>query len=174
MRLTRSHLAVALAMWLIAFAGCEWKGGKGPFSSRGSVHVYPEGQFMIEPVAMRVYPSSKFMNEGGDTVLRARIELLDQMGDSVKGVGVYRFELYTPERASQAGDGRKLYGWDVPVKDLVSQKLYYDPITRSYLFRLKLEDRSTAQTGATLVVTFEPATGTRLSAQAALAAAESP
>jgi hypothetical protein len=101
---------------------------------------------------MRVYPSSRFVQEGALTVLEARIELLDEMGDTIKGSGRFHFELAeaaTPTAGSLGSSGspggggasvagQRLYAWDVPLTTLEEQRQYWDPITRTYQFRLKM------------------------------------
>jgi len=118
---------------LALLPACEFKGAK-----RGSLGA-PPVYWRAEPVKMRVYPSSRLVREGNGAVLEARIELLDEMGDSTKGVGDYHFDLSSPEASSGATPASRLYAWDVSVQTIEQQKQFYDSITRTYFFRLKLD-----------------------------------
>jgi len=151
------RLVILVGLW--ASAGCAWKGGEqgGDFKQHTGGHVWEMG-----PVRMRVYPSTRFVEGKGDSMLEARIELFDEMDDSVKGVGKFRIELFDRPRGGNPGVGRRRYSWDVSALTLADQRRYYDTITRSYLFRLKLEDQATARRETVLRVTFILPEGKRL------------
>ncbi|WP_432798409.1 hypothetical protein [Poriferisphaera sp. WC338] len=114
------------------------------------------------PTAMRIYPSTRFAVRDGEQVLDARVELFDQMGDSVKGTGQFSFELL--EDIGPMGTGTQLYVWDIEVFTLEAQQKYYDPISRGYLFRLRMDDAEIAKQGGVLQVVFTPLKGDRLDA----------
>lgn len=165
---SRPVIGLGVTLLLSALCGsCQWKGG-----STGSASPAASGQaWQPRPVRIRVYPSSRFVQAGTDMHFEARLELLDDMGDSIKGVGVCRFELFESApggRMEDPASAKRLYSWDVSMRTLVEQHRYYDAITRTYVFRLKLDDQPTARRGAFLLVTFMPAEGNRLEAQAAL------
>ena len=111
---------------------------------------------------MRVYPSTRFIEGEKNSMLESRVELFDEMDDSVKGVGKFRLELFDRPRGGNPGVGQRRYSWDVSVLTLADQRRYYDTITRSYLFRLKLEDLATARRESVLQVTFVSPKGDRL------------
>ena len=123
------------------------------------------------PVAMRVYPSTRYATEADRPVLDARIELFDQMNDSIKGVGRFRFELFAGDDRTAAQLARRLYRWDVNLHTLAQQRQYYDPVTRSYQFRLQIDDLSIAQKATLLEVTYLPLEGQRLETKAVIARA---
>jgi hypothetical protein len=154
----------AIAGVLIAAGGlgCEFKGGGEPRMAA----VIGEETWSPQPVAVRIYPSTRFVRQGGEAVLEARIELFDDMGDSVKGAGELRFDLYSAEEAGTATAGERLYTWQVGLLNRDAQQAHYDPITRGYLFRLHLDDISVVRRTTLLHVTFSPAAGQRLEAQA--------
>jgi hypothetical protein len=116
---------------------------------------------------MRVYPASRFVadQQSQRIVLEARIELLDDMGDAIKGVGTFQFELLgTPGQGRTLLD-RGLYTWEVPVLNLEQQHLRYDKITRTYLFRLKMDEPFAPTTDTTLKVWFVESGGYRFEAE---------
>ncbi len=115
------------------------------------------------PVSMRIYPSTQFVAEGELFLLEARIELFDAMGDSVKGAGDVRCELFASSGRGDGALGERLYAWDIPLLSLADQRAYFDPITRGYLFRLKLDNMNPAQQATTLRVAFTPVGGARMS-----------
>lgn len=160
-----------LGMLLIAgiLGGCSaaaWKGGST--ADDPAPRYLGDNIWSPRPTKLRVYPSSRFDPRGEMAVLEARIELLDEMDDSIKGVGVLHFELYAGGSANRPGTDRKLYAWDVSLLTLVDQRRHYDSITRGYSFRLKMDDVEAPQTATTLLVWFEPTAGKRLEASAVL------
>ncbi len=154
----------ALQLLSITAAGCAWKGGPNDQANATAANAWQP-----QPVAIRVYPTSRFVENDGATILEARIELIDAMEDPIKGAGQFRFDVYT-----NAGSirkplvGEKLYTWDVPLLSLIDQRQHYDRITQAYLFRLKLYDINTAQRATLLRTIFTPITGNRLEAEAVL------
>lgn len=156
-----------IAVWVgfLAMIGCTWKGGRQPrdLNPRIAGHVWT-----VKPVRMRIYPSTRFVQSGDDSILEARVELFDEMDDSVKGVGRFRIELFDRPRGGNPGVGQRRYSWDISVLTLDDQRRYYDTITRSYLFRLKLEDQTTARQETVLQATFISPDGQRLEARSDL------
>src|SRR5207249_2748050 len=117
---------------------------------------------------MRVFPSTRFVQEAGQAVLEARLEFFDEAGDSTKAVGTARLELLGQSRTSEAGSGEQLYAWEVPVLGLDDNKRFYDPITRAYFFRLKMDDLTRVSQGVVLRASFTTVEGKRIEAQAAI------
>ena len=122
--------------------------------------------WLIEPVRMRIYPSTRFVDRDSETILEARVEMFDEMSDSVKGVGQFRFELLV---AGLMGQTERLYTWNVSALTLSDQRRYYDSITRAYLVPLKLTE-AVSQDMATLRVTFVGPSGNRLETSALVGA----
>lgn len=120
-----------------------------------------------KPVGMRVYPSTRYVLEDNVPLLEACIELLDAMRDPIKSSGTVRCELFASSGTGRAL-GERLYSWDVKLQTLADQRAYYDPITRGYLFRLKLDNFDIASQDTALRVTFTPTDGPRLQAEAEL------
>lgn len=124
--------------------------------------------WQIKPVAMRIYPSSRFVVQNRDAVLEARVEFFDEAGDSTKAVGDLRIELFRVERTGEAQTMYRLYEWEVPVRTLKQNREHYDPITRAYLFRLRLDNPRVAAQPVRLQATFTPPRGNRLEAHTLL------
>lgn len=135
-------------------------------SERAPNQPPPPGEaWQARPVSIRVYPSTRFSEERGDVLLEANIELLDEMGDPVKGAGEFRLELYEAEGRAR---GRQLYLWRIPVYTIEEQRRFYDGITRSYLLRLRLDAPEVARQPAVLRASFAPLASARLEAEATL------
>lgn len=161
---------VALVMGLVvgAASGCgalEFKGGDGrAVEAAAAAEDWP-----FKPARMRVHPFTSIDRDeaSGDLVLEARVELLDPMGDPTKGVGDFRFELYAePRQASRAGEGRRLAHWRVPMRTVEKSGRFYDPITRTYSFKLKLEEPPPREQRLELVAQLTMADGQRLRGEA--------
>lgn len=157
--------ARALIVTLMAaalLAGCQFKG------EREVDHEAAPGVWRPRPVGARVYPSTRFVREGRDALLEARVELTDEMGDAVKAAGELRLDLFASDD-SGTSLGRRLYSWQVELLTLDDQQTYWDAITRTYLLRLRLDNREAARRPTVLRVSFAPAGGgERLEAQRGL------
>ena len=150
---------------LLLVAGCVSKGvtPAGATEESGAMEV---DYWRPEPVQMRVYPSTRFVRRDGATVLEARVELFDQMADSVKSSGHFYFELY--QTNTKDGAPKRVHTWHVTVQALEHQRMFYEPITRAYLFPLELRDAWSSRRTAKLRVLFTPRQGTRLETTALL------
>ncbi len=147
---------------ILVGAGCSWKGEParqtGPRPADGAM-------WWPVPVRMRVYPASRFAGGDGYIVLEARIEMVDAMDDSVKAAGRFRFELIDAERDGGSRIDRRLYSWDVPLLTLEHQRHHYDSVTRTYLFRLRMDEQLVPRKSMKLLVTYMPPTGSNLTAE---------
>lgn len=139
-------------------SGCLSSKGQGP------VAVSETMADVWEPAvrSIRIYPSTRFVTEAGQPLLEARVELFDEMGDSIKSSGSLRFELFAAGHAPGIEVGRLLYSWDVSLLSLEDQQRYYDPITRGYLFRLRLDSAEVTRREVLLRATVQPPTGERM------------
>ena len=151
----------------LVLGGCVWKGGD---DAGNRVRFEDSGDiWMVKPVRMRVYPSTQFIQDDtGRSVLEARIELIDDMGDSVKGVGKFRLELLSRSRTTDVGVGQRLYSWNVSATTLEEQIKYYDSITRAYCFHLNLDEDRSAKRDTYLHVMFTTTDGRRLATETSL------
>ena len=97
------------------------------------------------------------------TILKARVELFDQMGDPVKAIGHFRFDLYREGGQSAGSLAKRLYTWHVSTLTLDTQSQFYESVSRTYLFVLDL-GQWRPQRGVALQVTFTSSLGNRLEA----------
>lgn len=117
------------------------------------------------PASMRVHPftSIGIDPKEGMLTLEARIEMLDPLGDATKGVGQFRFELYADQNtASRKGQDQQLNLWNAPLATLEENTQHYDPITRTYLFKLRLDPAPPQNQRLKLVVQFTDPNGKRM------------
>ncbi len=130
----------------------------------------PPGQPAVywtpEPTSIRVYPSTRFIQESGRAILEARFELFDQMGDPMKAAGTFRIELYSVDESLGSAPQRLLYTWNAETMTLAQQREHYDPITRGYLFRLGVDNLRIAKQATLLKVAFTPVDKPRMNAEA--------
>lgn len=165
----RAFLLVIAAMILSTSACAQWKGG--PFARHGpSTSADDDAPWEPSVARLRIYPPSGLVRDGQTTLLEARIELLDDMGDSLKASGHYHFDLASPSRSGVVGTGDRLYSWDIAVLTRKQQTQFYDPITRAYLFRLKLDQPVDKQMATVLRLTLTKTDGQQLTVEAPLAA----
>lgn len=116
------------------------------------------------PVALRIYPATRFVRTGDLAMLVTRVELFDAMGDATKASGLTRFELFDgPTSGNPAsGPAGKLYRWDIPLITLEDQRTYYDSVTGTYAFPLKIDSLAAIKNKVFLKVTLNLAQGQRL------------
>jgi len=136
----RLLLSLSIVMAVGLAAGClglEPKGGQVDDAYQGGL------DWPFAPAAMRIHPftSIEYDEKRQTHVLEARVEMLDQVGDITKAVGTLRFELYQLGEQASAGASQTemLYSWDAPLRTIEQNRAHFDPITRTYLFKLKLD-----------------------------------
>ncbi|WP_145080977.1 hypothetical protein [Poriferisphaera corsica] len=153
-----------LAILILMSLGCV---NKGTDNTNTALDNRSDESFVWQskPVAIRIYPSTRFRKSENQIVLETRVELFDEMGDSVKGAGMFAFELLEAVSSTSGGAGTQLYTWNAELLTLESQRQHYDPISRGYLFQLKMHDQQIAQQGAVLRVVYSPHTGKRFSSE---------
>lgn len=160
-------LSVALVALMTALVGCDTVSFKGA-GARASV---PAGEWPFAPVSMRVHPFTAIekQGEGEDAalVLEARLELVDQLGDVTKGVGAWRFELYGDRGRGQSRE--RLEVWEAPMTTLAENARHWDPITRTYAFRLRLSEQPDIDRELTLVAQLTDPRGNHLIAEGEVA-----
>lgn len=169
MRIT--HTLVMLALGIAILTGCEFKG------DRIDEGLANGERWPFVPAAVRVHPFTTL--KAGDAsepmVLEARIEMVDAAGDVTKGVGELRFELYLLGATAQdAGKERQLMRWDASLVTIEQNQRHYDPITRTYSFKLKLEQPPPTGGKLRLDVQLTDDTGRRMTADAPVRAPKKP
>ena len=128
----------------------------------GGAQPAPAWAAMFAPTSLVVgffTRSKNFDSKPGDDGLEVRLQPLDQFGDPTKAVGSYRIEVFQYEMHSAEKRGARLGHWFVAVTDAESNRKYYDPVDRSYVFPLLWE--TPIRSGASVIVqaTFYPPAG---------------
>ena len=151
-----------MAALVVTLNGCQFKGPAAVGGGDASDVWRPRAE------SLRIYPSTRFIESDGQTLLQARVELRDQMGDAIKAAGTLRFDLFASSASGEAL-GERLYHWGVDMITLADQKAHFDSVTRTYQYRLRLDDATASQQPTVLRVTFNRASdGKRLQGQAPL------
>ena len=160
-----------LTCCLLVLTGCQAKTDKtsnqqpAPHpqqtTDQPTSHPTPK-DWQPKPVSIRIYPSTRFVEQDGKPILEARIELFDEMGDSVKSSGSIRLELFAIGEDERRTVGARLYRWDINQTTIDDQRRYYDPIIRGYVYRLELDDVELTRRPTLLRVVFQPTQGPRL------------
>ncbi len=151
---------------ILALPGCTFKGAA---TNQGVSSKSADGdQWVVRPVKMRVFPTTRFTRSGHVVLLQARVELFDAMSDSVKGVGQFSFDLYAIRSEKGSKTEKFLYNWTINVRTLKEQELYYDPVMRGYQFPLELHKWPVGKEDLRIEVVFISADGKRINTQARL------
>lgn len=152
-----SVLAWALA-WVMVFGamtGCQFKGeGLTPIKQAGDPQALLTGVWQPVAQKIRIYPSSRFILTESRPALEARVELQDEMGDSLKAPGTFHLELLKEPAARRDVMEEKLYSWDVPLNTVEDQQTYFESVTRTYRFVLRLDREIQPDDQLTLAITF--------------------
>lgn len=144
---------LALLALALLVAGCPTA---PPRELRGS------GQDMFSPDTLRIHPLTRLV-PGTPAVVETRLEFTDQFGDITKTAGTVDLELLAP-------GNRSLGRWTFDLSAPAANKAFWDPITRTYLFRLNIPDAPELKSGQTLKLNAETSfpNATRLTAGTAL------
>ena len=140
----------------------------GCLSPKGNPQARPVVEladaWVPRPVAVRIYPATRFVIEDGVAMLDTRVELFDAMGDATKASALARFELFDGPTTGDpaAGPSGMLYRWDIPLVSLADQRSYYDPVTGTYAFPLRIDSLSAIKDTVYLRVTMSLPEGQRL------------
>lgn len=130
---------ILLVMGLTMSQGCQFKGGPAdPGIEAGTSTNRAAAPWNYQVEAIRVFSGVRLTEDGQGQLMELRIELLDAMGDSMKGTGELRVELVRGVRSGETGSGSLLHGWDVSLATLDEQRRFYDPVTRTYQLRLRM------------------------------------
>lgn len=156
-----ASLSVAV-MLLGSLTGCQFKGDGVATNQRANGQLGDSDDLWLPtPHRIRIYPSSRFVITDNRPALEARVELQDVMGDSIKAAGFFHLELL--EHTQQ-----KLYSWDIPIQKLKDQEDYFESVTRTYRFVLRLDRELAADDQLTLAVSFRRQDGILLQTKSVL------
>ncbi|MBL4701471.1 MAG: hypothetical protein JKX85_09455 [Phycisphaeraceae bacterium] len=153
---------VVAVMLFGALAGCQFKGDGVAANEQSNRQLgVSDDVWLPTPNRIRIYPSSRFVITENRPALEARVELQDVMGDSIKAAGFFHLELLEDTQ-------QKLYSWDVPINTLKDQENYFESVTRTYRFVLRLDRELYADDQLTLAVSFRRQDGILLQTKAVL------
>ncbi len=137
-----SPWVLCLGTILLVAAGCATS--PGGVSSGGRRSVVNPGQRSNEgwpfwPQQMRVHPLSQFVKDRhtGDLLLEARIEFSDAWGHTCKAYGEVVIALHDADPLHF--EDKEIGSWAEDLTDLEQNQVFFDDITRTYLFRLEIE-----------------------------------
>jgi len=104
------------------------------------------GDYPFRAVSMRIHPLTRVMTkpstDGASRIIEARLEFSDPFGDTTKAFGELQFALYA-RPASGVGAGSEsplLIKWEPEFSRIRVNATHFDSVTRTYLFRLEIED----------------------------------
>ena len=120
----------SLAALCVLLTGC------GPLGERT---LTGSGMDMFAPVAMRIHPLTRVVADDAKENVEIHIELKDQFGDVGKGVGTISLDLYAYALLGLGNRGERLASWSGDISTPPLNKQYWDPITRTYVFRFRAD-----------------------------------
>jgi len=157
--------AIVVISMAAILTGCTAKGQLARLGPKKTRTAPAQGIWRATAASMRIYPGSRFIADNKHISLEVRIELLDEMQDSIKGAGRFHLQLTNKQSKGLTAAQMRLYAWDVPLLTLAQQQRFYDRVTRTYLFRLKMDEQLLPPQDTVLKVTFTQAGGNSLTAQ---------
>jgi hypothetical protein len=142
----------------------EETAGGGPKlpAPEGGASPAPPWATMFAPASLVIgffTRSRDFDGQPGDDGLEVRLQPLDQFGDPTKAVGSYRIEVFQYRLRSNERKGARLGHWFIAVLDAESNRKYYDPVDRSYVFPLLWEVPIEVGTAVIIQATYYPPGG---------------
>jgi len=111
-------------------------------------------RYLTRPCAI---PAGGSMN-AVEVVLAAK----DKLGDDVKCVGTFNFELFRHREASADRLGERIGFWSVVIDSEAALAQFWDRVTRFYNFKLELDEGTLAAGRYILSAQLTPAGGDRL------------
>ncbi len=122
-----------------------------------------DGPFV--PVRTRIHPLTRIVSgEDGERVVEVHLELYDYWNHAVKGVGTVLFELYRDRTmgGGVTGSTQEMRWPVIDIRDPEVNSRPYDPVTRTYLFKLRGLPEELPPGRIILHATFTTAGGQRL------------
>lgn len=138
--------AAALALSAGLLGGCNQS------VPAGYVEIRPPLSLTL-PHTIRIHPFTglRVIDDQGQRGLEVRVEALDAYQDTAKAFGKFRFELHVFRPMSSDIKGARIESWEADITNARTNVVHWDPITRSYVFKLRLND--SIPTGRELVLT---------------------
>jgi hypothetical protein len=94
---------------------------------------------MLMPAAVKIQPftqATSFDDDGIPDGIELMVQPVDRIGDPVKVVGRFTFELWTFRAASADRKGRQLQFWEVVLDSDKDQQRFWDRTAMMYIFNL--------------------------------------
>lgn len=97
------------------------------------------GDWPFWPQALRIHPLTRLAVDAksGLSIIEVRLEFLDPEGHTTKGVGQVRIDLAAGGSGADSSPPIATWNWDLRERSV--NRRFYDDVTRTYLFRLKVE-----------------------------------
>ena len=94
--------------------------------------------------SMRIHPLTRIATErtSGDLVIETRLEFTDRDGVTARYVGRTIIDLYAT-RGANSREPRKQ--WEIDLRTLADNANHFDVVTRTYLFKLKIDASDVAE-----------------------------
>ena len=128
---------ILVFMGLLTFSGCPKpiSGGGELVAGRGPCLFAAERVQVIGLTSVKADPDDK-----SSSVISAYVSLHDSFGSSIKGPGVFSFELYEYVPRSSKPMGKQLFSWpEIDLNDSTVNNSHWKDFLRAYNFRLDTE-----------------------------------
>lgn len=156
---------------MVSLGGCGLEPKPYPVRPTQPVGSEPDNPFA--PVEIRIHPLTRLVreqDEDGGSRIEAHIEMLDEVGDGVKGAGQLTIELYRGSGpVAGVGEEDQVQRWTLDLVDRRANAGAYDRVTRTYRVVLTgLPLFIKGPEGLTLRVRLTTPAGRQLSSEARL------
>jgi hypothetical protein len=142
-------------MLAVAAGGCAADPEAGSHPATGDVVIWP-----YWPTGMRIHPLTRLDQDDEEQfVVESRIEFTDRDGVTSRAHGEIFLDLLPDVALDEV---RPMKQWHVDLRHLPTNATHFDPVTRTYLFKLKIEAEDVAR-ARVLRVTFVGAEGREFS-----------
>ena len=108
----------------------------------------------FRPITLRIHPLTRLLpsvdSDSAAPMIEVRLELTDQFGDTTKGLGSLRLDLFEGGNGGNgggggrgggrglSGPGRHLLSWEPEFLEVEANARQFDRVTRTYVFSLDL------------------------------------
>ncbi|MBW8016972.1 MAG: hypothetical protein FVQ82_12370 [Planctomycetes bacterium] len=121
---------------LVFFSGCPNPDSRSGGSVAGNgVCIYAADR--VDIIGLTSVEANPDSGAGSPAVISAYVSLLDRFDSSIKGPGVFRFELYEYVPRTANPIGKQLFRWpEIDLTDATVNNSYWKGYLRSYKFSL--------------------------------------
>ena len=132
-------LLILLTTWLPAATACHSQPGSPP-GQPGKAEDSADAVWPFWPERMRLHPLTRLTSDAqlGRPIIECRVEFQDIDGQTTKATGQVRFELV--EGGSDDATAAPRRSWpEQDLRDLKTNRLRFDDVTRTYLFPIDVK-----------------------------------